>query len=482
MLVKNHKWRGTDKVRDMLNSFEDDVIVYFDPDVDGMIAGYFVCRYLWSKGVKFSWFVNSNRSHDWCIPIEKIKGKNIIAVDFMIPKSIIKDLVYSGCNIVSMDHHVNQDTQIWINHFGKSGIVLNNQYPFEDEDGRYLSGAGVVFETLRLIDQSFDTKENRALVGLTLLSDVCDIENPYARGYLHELYNHKMKGYIKYLIENTLGDRDYGFGVPRLDRKYVDFRFSPAINSCLRFNKENDVVRFFLGSGELDLNYHTRQKELVKSMVQSATVREFSNLRVVYVRDWEVLTIEDISVLSNFIGLIASRFLDGKRSVIAYLISQNELGNGYVKRASFRGNINGVDYLSLLNTVLTGVGHPSAFGITSIIPSKKLFLQANTLCKKAEGMCLNNISITPVANLSVFANTKGKQMAEYNMYCLSQNSKYVRYIGNNFAVKKEGSNFVRYRVDGIEVTCFDTTLDFSTGLIYPIIERGYVYYYLQGET
>lgn len=479
--VKNHEWRGIDKVKSMLDSFDDNIIVYFDPDVDGMISGYFVCKFLKSSGKKYSWYVNSNRSHDWSIPVEKLKGMNVIAVDFMISRDTIKDLVYNGCNIVSMDHHVNQNAQIWINHAGKSGIVINNQYPFEDEDGRYLSGAGVVFETLRSIDPDFDTEENRALVGLTLLSDVCDIENPLAKGYLYKLYNHKMKGYVKYLIENTIGERDFGFGVPRLDRKYVDFKFSPAINSCLRFNKEDEVVRFFLGSGNLDLSYHTRQKELVKAMVQSATVREFSNLRVVYVRDWEVLTTEDISVLSNFIGLIASRFLDGKRSVISYLISKNDLGNGYVKRASFRGNVNGVDYLSMLNGILTGVGHPSAFGIVSISPSKVLFNKANDLCKKAEGLNTNQVNITPVANLSIFAATKGKGMAEYNMYCLSQNSKYIRYIGNNYKIKREGANFVRYLVDGIEVISFDTTLTFSTGLIYPIFERGYVYYYLQGD-
>lgn len=479
--IKYHNWKGSEGLKGFINSFNDNVIVYFDPDVDGMISGYFVCKYLTMIGKRFRWYVNSNRSHNWGIDTNKIKGSDIIAVDFMIPRSKICELVKSGCNIVSMDHHINQNSFIVVNSKGKRGIVINNQYPFEEDDGRYLSGAGVVFETLCCIEPKFDTIENRALVGLTLLSDVCNIENDLAKGYLYDLYTHKMKGFIKYLIDNTIGDRDYGFGVPRLDRKYVEYKFSPAINSCLRFNKEDDVVRFFLGSGNLDLDYHKRQKTLVKDMVKVANVREFSNLRVVFVKDWEVETNEDVSIISNFIGLIASQYLDGKKSVIAYVISKDSEGNKYVKRGSFRGNIPSADYLSAVQGIIEGKGHPPAFGITEIKPSKMLFNTLNNICKEVEGNNTNRVSITPVSNLSMFSHKNGKKFAEHNLYCLAQNNKYIRYIGNNISVKHEGASFIKYKVDGIEVMCFDLSLNFSTGLIYPILERGYLYYYLQGE-
>ena len=184
--------------------------------------------------------------------------------------------------------------------------------------------------------------------------------------------------------------------------------------------------------------------------------------------------------MSNFIGLIASRFLDGKKSVVAYIIS-NDNGEKYVKRASFRGSINGVDYLSASKGIIKGVGHPSAFGIVEIIPNKVTFNKLDEASKEAEGKDSNSMNITPTSNLSILANKKGKEYAEHNMYCLSQNSKYIRYIGKNISVKKEGANFIKYKVDGIDVLCFDLNLDFSTGLIYPILERGYIYYYLQGK-
>lgn len=479
--TKYHIWKGSEDLKELIDSFNNEIIVYFDPDVDGMISGYFVCKYLTMIGKKFSWYVNTDRRHDWGINVNKLNGRDIIAVDFMIPEDTIRKIVLSGSNIVSMDHHINQDIQINISLNGKKGIVINNQYPFEEEDGRYLSGAGVVFETLISLDKEFCTIENRALVGLTLLSDVCNIENPIARGYLYDLYNHKMKGYIKYLIENTLGDKDYGFGVPRLDRKYVDYKFSPAINSCLRFNKEDDVVKFFLGSGKLDLSYHERQKKLVKSMTEIAKVKELSNLRVVFFNDWELMTTESMSVFSNFVGLLASQYLDGKKSVVAYVISKDNNGNKYIRRSSFRGNINGADYLSAIQGIVKGVGHPSAFGIVEIVPSLETFVKINKACKIVDGSYSHKKNITPVNNLAMFTNIKGGNYAEYNMYCLSENSKYIKYKGNNIEVLREGTNYRKYKVDGVDVTSFDLNLDFNTGLIYPILERGYIYYYLQGN-
>ena len=480
-VVKYHRWKGLSIAKDMLSSYDKDILVYFDPDVDGMVAGYLVCKYLSLEGKSFRWYVNSGRKHDWSIEFEKLKGINIVAVDFMIPSNTVEDVVNAGANLVSMDHHVNQGTFIDYSYNTKRGIVINNQYPFEDEDGRYLSGAGVVFETLRLLNPKMDTKENRALVGLTLLSDVCNIENPIARGYLKDLYEHKMKGYIRYLIEHTIGPVDYGFGVPRLDRKYVDYIFSPAINSALRFGAEDEVVEFFLGSGELDLGYHKRQKELIKKMFEVAHVVEMSNLIVVYVKDYEVPTEENIEHLSNFIGLLASRYLDGSRSVISYLISNDDEGNPFVKRASFRGNINGVDYLSRLNDVLVGVGHPSAFGVVEIQPSKKLFKVINRLCIESEGSDENVKLIQSTSNLSLFNKKHGYAFGEYNMYCLAQHSRFVRYNGKSIKTIKSTPTHCKYKVDGVDVISFDDKLTFDNALIYPILERGYLYYYLQGN-
>lgn len=481
-IEKYHQFKGTKGLKSVIDGFQN-IIVYFDPDVDGMIAGYLVCKYLSMNGKQFHWYVNSDRKHDWSLPMEKCKGKDIIAVDFKIPRDIVKELVSIGCNLVSMDHHVNEPELIYYRSSSRKniGIVINNQYPFEEEDARYLSGAGVVFETLRLLDERMGTEENKALVGLTLLSDVCDIENPLAASYLSTLYEHKNKGYIKYLISATIGLKDYGFGAPRMDRNFVDFKFSPAINSNLRFGNQDEVVEFFLGRGRLDLSCHDRQKQLVKDIQKSVTVREFSALRVVFYKDWEVESQEDSDVLSSFVGLVASRYLDGKHSVLCYDIAKDENGKPYVKRASFRGNINTVDYLGGWSGIVDAAGHPTAFGVLNLVPSKDLFKKLNSVCEELDSKSSRTTKIKPVVNMSFFANGGAKAMAEKNMYCLSRNRSYVRYVGRSVSVKREGASYKEYSVDGVSVMCFDLSLDFSNGLIFPILERGFIKFYLQSE-
>ena len=478
--AKYHEFRGTNILGTVLNGFKD-VIVYFDPDVDGMIAGYLACKYLTLNGKTFQWYVNKDRMHDWTLPLDKCKGKDIIAVDFKINRDTVKQLTDLGCNIVSMDHHVNEDSFIYLkNRCGNVGIIINNQYPFEEDDGRYLSGAGVVFETLRQLDSRMDTDENKALVGLTLLSDVCDIENPAAADYLSKLYEHKNKGYIKYLIKHTIGLKDYGFGAPRMDRNFVDFKFSPAINSNLRFGNQDEVVEFFLGSNYLDLTCHDRQKQLVRDIQKAVVVKEFSALRVVFFRDWDVKTEEDPEILASFVGLVASRYLDGKHSVLCYDIAKNEK-EAYVKRASFRGNINTVDYLSGWKDLVEAEGHPTAFGVKSLVPRKPLFVELNKICEELDSNTVRTQKLKPVVNMSLFANNSAMTMAEKNMYCLSRNRSYVRYVGKGISVKREGANYREYSVDGVSVMCFDLSLNFTNGLIFPILERGFIKFYLQPE-
>lgn len=474
---KNHKFKGVGKAKELIHSFSD-AVVYFDPDVDGCVAGVLACKYLAKHGIKYSWYINSNRSHDWSIPIGKAKGKNFVAVDFIITAEKVKELCDAGCNVVSMDHHINREEFIeYKSNSGTEGVVINNQYPFEDADSRYLSGAGVVFESLIQMDPEFDTIENRALVGITLLSDVRDIENPLAEGYLYILYTHKYRGYIKYLIDGTMGEKDYGFGVPRMDRQYVDYKFSPAINAMLRFNRQDEVVNFFLGKGNLDLECREEQKTLVRELVKGIKPVKYDKLIVCYFSEENYIKYADI--LSSFVGLTASRYLDGERSVICYMISKTKEGKKFVKRASFRGNINGLDYRNLLRGKFLCLGHSSAFGIKQIKPSKKLFEECNQLCKSLEEKSGWHRQVREVNNMSLFVNKNASSIAEDNMYKLTQNKVYIRYTGSNIQTKRSGANFVEYSVNGIPVLSFDKEIDFNTGLIVPILDRGLLTFVLE---
>ena len=177
--------------------------------------------------------------------------------------------------------------------------------------------------------------------------------------------------------------------------------------------------------------------------------------------------------LSSFIGLLASRYLDGKRSVIAYLVDGKE-----VVRASFRGRVNGLDYLDELIKYVNGVGHGSAFGIKNLKPSKALFEGINEECKKLEESENFTVNYVKASNLSMLANSKAYDMGIENIYCLSQNRTYILYTGSNIKERRSGSNYKEYSVDGVSVLSFSTDLDPRKDLILPIIERGVLCFYL----
>lgn len=472
--IKLHNFRGTEYIKEFIDTFKGStVLVYFDPDVDGLISGLFVCRLLQSKGIDFVWYINKNREHGMLLPLGKLKNMNIICVDFVISKAEISCLVDNGCNVLSLDHHDIGSSFIDYSNKGKRGIIINNQYSFEEDTGRYLSGAGVVFESLVSIYPEFNTRENKALVGLTLLSDIRDIENINARLYLQTLYTHPYKGYIRYLIDATLGVFDYSFGLPRLDRSYVDYKLSPCINSCLRFNKEDMIVDFILGRGGLDTSYQAKQKKLVGEIVEKAKVIEYSNLKVVIIDESKFKNCEYQGILTNFVGLVASKYLDGNKSVIGYVIRNRE-----VLRASFRGNINGLNYLSSIEKYANCVGHPSAFGIKDLVPSNDLFKNINKVCLELESGYNYSFDVLETVNLSMSANSKAYKLGVDNIFCLSHNRSYIKYNGSNI-VKKRGSNsYTEYEVDGISVLCFDNTLSVNDDYILPLIERGVLTFYL----
>lgn len=476
--LKIHNFRGVRDACEMISNMRKP-IVYFDPDIDGGFSGLFICKYLDMIGKEYTWYCNSNRSHDWGISFENLDGKEVIAVDFMIRYDEVVKICESGGTIVSFDHHVNRDEFIEYFVNGKRrGIVVNNQYPFEEESSRYLSGAGVVFESLVSYNPDFNTRLNRSLVGITLLSDIRDIENENARCYLSELYNHPYKGYIKYLIDGTSGDKDYLFGVPRMDRNFVDYAFSPLLNSCYRFNAESDVIRFLLGQGSLNKMYHEMQKNLVSEIMDKITVRTSSNLRVCffYEKDFE----SDVQeYLSNFVGLVTSKFLDDGHSAIGYLISYKD-GKPYVVRASFRGKINGIGYQEGVSKYVECAGHSSAFGIKNMIPTKELFLNINKSIGEVENNSGYTRNVVKMSMMNFYMRSKkGISEATNNMYRLSQNMLFIKYTGGKIHKRRSSGKFVEYEVDGLIVMCFDPSLTVQEGYILPIMERGSISYYLQ---
>lgn len=461
-------------------------------------------------GLKYTYFVNHDRVHGFKLPLKSVKGYLIISADFSITEEEMKELVDNNTVVLATDHHEIQRNFIDIKGSTAEGIVINNQYPFEPEEDKYLSGAGVFYELICSLYPDFINSERKALVGITLLSDIRQIENKKAEAYLKSTYTaDTSQGYIKYLIDCVL-ERDYSFGTPKLDRNFIDFTLNPSINALLRADKTDDAVNFILGGGLASNEQRETQKNLQAIVSSRMTVLELPNIHIIAINALDFIDYN--FKLPNYVGLICSNYKDSHKgiSTLGFVFE-----NGKLLRTSFRGKFDDIMYLSgFRNLGIDAKGHHNAFGIPEFYPTEETWIQLNDLIGDLEAMHQTTIKIVESSNLMITLTNSGSKMATKNCYVRDMYRYYIKYTGHNAKVVKttfryepftdedyhNGLNpdkvdkgtyykllrdkdnnpipkYIEYLIDGRTVKSFGVSLD--NGFIMPILEKGYMQLYIR---
>lgn len=504
--------QGKERFKELLEiNKHRDVLLYGDPDVDGVVSLRLMvdlCRML---DIEYSYYINDKRRHGFTINPHLLRGKLVLASDFTITQAEVEDIVKHDVILLSTDHHKVQKDFIHCRGIGE-GLVLNNQYPFEPKENRYLSGAGVFYELICSLYPEFQSNEREVLVGLTLLSDVCNIENERAKYYLSKTYNDENYGdFIHYLIKscNVSG---FNFGRPRLDRSFVDFTLCPRLNAMLRFNKTQEAVEFILGEAPwgLDSTYRDKQAELIDSMLSTARILKMPSLHVLAFNEALFGTTD----ISSFIGVSCGRYSERVGSISVLGFSYRD---GDITRASFRGRYNDVDYNTAINGVnIKAEGHPGAFGILDFMPKKNTWEILDGVISEVEKGHKITANIRDVQFLSQAMLNYGSKYANENCYIRDAYRNYFRYIGKGavekvrtyktrpmeqadydngvkpdvtkkgipslYVLNEKGEKivaYIEYDIDGYKVKSFG--LSPSEGLIMPIVESGYVNLYIRNE-
>lgn len=461
-------------------------LVYGDPDIDGMIAAYLVCAYLRKNGTTFDYYINPNRKHGFTLPMEKIRDKTIIAVDFAMTETEVEDVVNAGANIVLIDHHHTDSKQlVEVNNGKNRGIIINNQYHFEDKSYRFLSGAGVVYYVLGYIEPTMFSEDNKALVGITLLSDIREIESEQAQDFLRTTYSANTP-MINRLLAVTKPEKTYGFGTVKMDRQFIDYTFSPRFNAMFRANRGYEAFEYLLGqplSRDFIEECRDFQNTMVQYILSNLKGDEYSSLICKYIehKDMKEVIAETNSniifadaQLSNYIGLVASR-IKGKKSSIIYIKNGN-----IIERGSFRGS-GDHDYLHLFRD-LGGVadGHKNAFGFHCMM--KATFDEFNDILY---GLSLHDDDshrVIEASNLSTIVSTTNVDLAELNIYRRSNNQVFIKYVGSKSnCTYVERGKLIEWKVDGIIVKSFDSELTPWNSYILPYKDKGYTIFYLRKD-
>lgn len=505
--------KGSDRFLEILEKYQTrPVLLYGDPDVDGLMSLLLMCQFCDMLGIKYSYFVNDDRYHGFTIEHSRLKGYLVIAADFTITEAEAQALVDNDVCLLSTDHHECQSRLIDVKSETAEGVVINNQYPFEPEDNRYQSGAGVFYELACELFPEFESAERDALVGVTLLSDMRPIENDLARRYLKKTYTSDPQvGYIHYLISCCLNN-DFGFGVPKFDRNFVDYTLSPTINALLRANKTSSAVDFILGRGLKHRGTKDFQKMLLQEMHAEADVMELSNYTILRIDSYKFAKFG--VKISGYIGLLCNDYKDKHKNISTLGIV---VDNGHVVRSSFRGKYDDIHYLSgFRNLGIHADGHPTAFGIKDFWPNAELWQEIDDLIGDLEVHHQTTVRIVNAANLAVIMTKSGMNMAMENGYVRDMYRSYIKYTGKNIKVAHQtyqteeltveeahsgvkpdvvkggvGYKYVRdkngqlipkyieYMVDGRRVKSFGVAVE--DGLILPILEKGYINLYVRPQ-
>ena len=471
------------------------ILVYYDPDVDGLIAGHFVVSLLKKYGKAYQYYINENRQHGMTLSdtqLEKLQGYTIIAVDFSISAEVLNKMLSYGISVVNIDHHaIAHNELVHMQKLNSEAVVINNQYGFEPDEWRFLSGAGVVYYVLSALFPDWGTEQNLALVGVTLLSDIRAIENQNAYEILKVTYNWEDE-YSKYLIKLAkFGSTNYQFGTQKyLDRSFIDYSLSPRFNALFRLNlgdiavklieqepmdlrKLNAMLQLPLDNTIVNLTYIVKHsKAVIAKVMENLQVLRYSGLCVCYLNELDFPCID--YNISNFVGLVAGRIREQEGLTTMVLVHND---NGIV-RGSVRGLYDGVDYLNICRKHgITCEGHLNAFGVLHC--GNISFNNLSDAIQEAEcGRTADLGRIIEVNNLSYQVETDNVT-PEYNSFVRTSHMRYYKYIGNNYCETVHSEKYVCYDIDGVTVKGYSPDLNPTNALILPVLNNGYVEHILE---
>lgn len=473
------------------------VVVYYDPDVDGIIAGTAMYNYIVDQwGIKPSVAINRNRGHGVIdlqmlltieTPVENVVNiptdYYIINVDSGISESQLKTLVDAGYNVLSLDHHElgydKGSTEDYVIQYtneetGNRGIIINNQYSFEDPAHKFQSGAGVVMSFIHYMTPGWLDQEMIALNGITLLSDARPIESPEARLFLETLYTTPPSKYpIINHVTQLVGFNDYSHGVPTLDRVYIDFKFSPFVNALMRFDMGYETIKMFNLQEVVADKPHERQKAVVEALMLRMSLTLLDNLVIVTIPKY---TVDDFEP-SNFIGLVANKMV--QKYAKTCVISAYNLNRFY--RGSVRGLYNSVDYNTAFNKMgMDARGHPGAFGLKTINSEPDFWLMADKYIGVLDEKHIEQYTIKRMFSLEA-GREELQKIAYENMFKRGLFKTYIKYSGYSIdLVPTTSVKLIDYNIDNLRVKSFDVDLKPSDPDVYiePTLDKGYLKLYL----
>lgn len=250
----DHIEEGVDLLIKHINNHSK-ILLPVDPDVDGFtsaatLINYFITILKEKFNFDFEFFyrIPEGKEHGLKTMMDELTKERKYDLIIMADSSsndydehkILKDL---GYDIIVLDHHE-------ADRYSESAIVINNQLS-QNYENKFLSGVGVVYKFLQVLDEKlaemtnidkvYYSNEYLDLVSLGMISDMMKmttLENRFICQY--GLSNIKNQ-FFKEIIEK----QSYSLGNGPLTQIGVAFYITPLINALIRVGSETEKLRLF---------------------------------------------------------------------------------------------------------------------------------------------------------------------------------------------------------------------------------------------
>ena len=391
--------------------------VLIDVDVDGLSSGKIIIDYIMQLGVSCKYKVNEGKVHglnDDVIDWVKLEGiEYLIVVDAGTnDKDYFEILKGLGVNLLILDHHeVDED---YLKSTNTSEVVIVNS-SYDSSPNKYLSGAGVTYRFLNYVNKGLNLKNTddyKIWVGLSVLSDSCNILDLENRGYVDYLY----KNYTKNLFLSTF--ENYG----SLEGMF-NYEVIPLLNASFRMSSGDLAVKVAFSN---NIKQVEKLKEKLKEVYENQKSLVNESLKDIKIINGKSISIGRVDEkYKNLTGLIANKLVNTYCKACIILREDEERYVG-----SFRGYGN-FDTNILKELGVLSKGHLKASGV---------FLEREEFLGKVRSLIDIELDSSDINNFDLEIN----EFEYMNLYSDLYKIAYLNeYTGNGF-------NKIKVKISNIE--------------------------------
>ena len=304
--------------------------VLYDVDVDGIFAGYIMEDYLDRKGLKVIRYMNKKKRHglndrnvntfiedgiDWLFVVDAGSGDG----------EYIKKITNEGIKVVVLDHHpYENNVDLEEDKCRILNIIDKPELP-------KLSGCGVVYRFVERMSEMFDdlVGQYEKYVGITVLSDMCDMSDAENRYYVKRAYE-------EYRGNRFLQQfRFYGSG-----KSFYSFGVIPYLNACIRVGEERHAMDFVNSMNVVSkMNTVERDRNRVKDK-QAKMVDDIYEVSKKYrLKDVVLFLRKEREELRTVGGLVCNKLLAEHNRPALVLNREDGIWKGSLRSNSFKRQV-----------------------------------------------------------------------------------------------------------------------------------------------